>query len=79
MKRLQGSSVERSGSENSDLVHQQVSLSTGRVEPNWIFGLFNTGFSRFVNANKVKVRVSCNGCNLNSTQLDRTVQQDSGQ
>jgi len=59
MKRLQGSSVERSGSENSDLVHQQVSLSTGRVEPKWIFGLFNT--------------------NLNSTQLDRTVQQDSGQ
>jgi hypothetical protein len=72
MKRLQGSSVERSGSENSDLVHQQVSLSTGRVEPKWIFGLFNTGYSRFVNA-KVKV------CNLNSTQLDRTVQQDSGQ
>jgi hypothetical protein len=75
MKRLQGSSVERSGSENSDLVHQQVSLSTGRVEPKWIFGLFNTGYSRFLNA-KVKV---CNGCNLNSTQLDRTVQQDSGQ
>lgn len=71
MKRLQGSSVERSGSENSDLVHQQVSLSTGRVEPKWIFGLFNTGYSRFVNA---KVN-----CNLNSTQLDRTVQQDSGQ
>lgn len=64
MKRLQGSSVERSGSENSDLVHQQVSLSTGRVEPKWIFGLFNTGYSPY---------------NLNSTQLDRTVQQDSGQ
>ena len=76
MKRLQGSSVERSGSENSDLVHQQVSLSTGRVEPNWIFGLFNTGFSRFVNP---EGQGACNGCNLNSTQLDRTVQQDSGQ
>jgi len=63
MKRLQGSSVERSGSENSDLVHQQVSLSTGRVEPNWIFGLFNTGFSRFVNA---KVITSTR---LNSTGL----------
>ena len=65
MKRLQGSSVERSGSENSDLVHQQVSLSTGRVEPNWMFGLISMGCTRFVNA-KVKM------CNLTSTRLNST-------